>query len=311
MKTQNFSTEIDERKSDHRIMRSQAAKYMRLFSWFITVIFLASLMWAIYQTVVYRNPLPTWVWLGVVVLFAVAAGLVVMVVVYRGVSREFGPFGLSPSSQAAGVLRSESRRVAADGAKTLQVEFKMTAGVLRLMGDTLDALDANFIYDDADWKPPQVDFAVNEDSQGNMLVEQKATGRPAMRPGRCEWDIRLNQSLPTELKVKFGAGKTDLRLANLQLTCLHVESGVGEVNVDLSGKLERNVMVFIKSGIGDTTLRLPKDVGVRIQSSMGIGSLRPHGLAWDGQAYTNNLYGKNTVTLDITIESGMGKISLI
>ena len=217
MNTQNFQTDIDERISRHRFMSSQAARNLRILSWLINLIFLASLIWAIYQAVINRNPLPTWAWLGMEILLVVAAGLVVMVVVYRGVSWEIDPFYFSPSSHVAGELRSESRRVAADGANALQVEIKMTAGALRLMGDTKEALEANFTYDDADWKPPQVDYVVAGDGQGNMVVEQKATGRPAMKPGRCEWDIRLNQILPTELKVKFGAGKTDLRLAGLQL----------------------------------------------------------------------------------------------
>jgi len=118
-----------------------------------------------------------------------------------------------------------------------------------------------------------------------------------------------NPAYRAEGKVR---GRKDRSSAGwLAVTRLHVESGVGELNLDLSGKLERNVMAFIKSGIGDTTLRLPQDVGVRVQSSVGIGSLQPHGLAWDGRAYTNNLYGRNAVTLDITIKGGMGKISLI
>ena len=311
MNTQNLPIIIDEKTSRHRFMSSQAAKNLRILSWLINLIFLASLIWAIYQAVVDRKPLPIWAWLGMVVLFAVAAGLVVMVVVYRGVSREIGPVDFNPSSQVAGELRSESRRVATDGAKALKVEIKMTAGSLSIKGDTVEALEATFTYDDADWKPPQVDYVVTGDGKGNMVVEQNATGRPAMKPGHCEWDIRLNQILPTELKVKLGVGKADLRLANLQLTHLYVESGVGELNMDLSGKLERNVMAFVKSGIGDTTLQLPQDVGVRIQSSTGIGNLQPHGLAWDGRAYTNNLYSRNAVTLDIIIEGGMGKISMI
>jgi len=255
MNTQNLPTNIDEKTSRHRFMSSQAAKNLRILSWLINLIFLASLIWAIYQAVVDRKPLPIWAWLGMVVLFAVAAGLAVMVVVYRGVSREIGPIDFGSSSLVVGELRSESRRMAADGAKALQVEIKMTAGALRIMGDTTEALEATFTYDDADWKPPQVDYVVTGDGKGIMVVEQKATGRPAMKPGRCEWDVRLNQILPTELKVKFGAGKTDLRLAGLQLTRLYVESGVGELNLDLGGKLEHNVMAFIKSGIGDTTLR--------------------------------------------------------
>lgn len=65
-----------------------------------------------------------------------------------------------------------------------------------------------------------------------IIVEQKATHRPAMRQGRCEWIVRLNQELATALKVQFGAGKAELRLSGLMLTRLQVESGVGELTLD-------------------------------------------------------------------------------
>jgi hypothetical protein len=178
------------------------------------------------------------------------------------------------------------------------------------MGGATDVMEADFTYDDADWKPPLVSYDVDASGQGDLVVTQKATGRPAMRQGRCEWTIRLNQDLPTELKVKSGAGKADLRLSGLTLPSLRVESGVGELTLDLSGEWRRSTQAFVKAGIGDTVVRLPQDAGVRVQSTVGLGSIHPHGLTWDGEAYTNALYGQAAVTLDITVEGGIGKINL-
>ena len=41
---------------------------------------------------------------------------------------------------------------------------------------------------------------------------------------------------------------------------------------------------------------------------VGLGSTHPHGLIWDGEAYTNAAYGKSPITLEITIQGGIGKI---
>jgi hypothetical protein len=41
-----------------------------------------------------------------------------------------------------------------------------------------------------------------------------------------------------------------------------------------------------------------------------LGSIQPHGLTWDGTAYSNALYGQAAVRLDITVEGGMGKLTL-
>jgi hypothetical protein len=130
-----------------------------------------------------------------------------------------------------------------------------------------------------------------------------------MCQGRCEWDVRLSQDLPLELHVKFGAGKADLKLAGLSLSRLQVEGGVGALVLDLSGEWGHSLEAMVRTGIGDTTLRLPQNAGVRLQSMVGFGSTHPAGLAWDGEAYTNAAYGKSPVTLEITVEGGMGKIN--
>jgi hypothetical protein len=310
LKTVNIFTDVEGRLSPSKLRDPGFLRVVRILSWAVNLIFLVALIGAIYQAVVNGNPLPVWAWLGLVTLFAVAIGLVVVVIVYRGVAAQVGPFDFRPSSRVAGELKSETRRVEGGGANTLRAEIKMRAGVLQLMGGATDVLDASFIYDDADWKPPVVEYSVDAAGRGDLAVEQRATHRPAMRQGRCEWVIRLNSEIPTELNVKFGAGKADLRLAGLTLDQLRVESGVGELALDLSGEWERSLQAFIKTGIGDTVLRLPENAGVRVQSTVGLGSVRPRGLTWKGGAYTNALYGQAAVTLDITVEGGMGKLKL-
>jgi predicted membrane protein len=288
----------------------QLMNVIRMVSRVVTLLFLVALIWAIYQSVVNNNLLPVWAWLGIVVLFAVAIGLLVAVVIYRAVAQQVGPFDFSPSGRLAGQLKNEAQRMAANGANSLYAEIRMMAGVLQVTGGATGVMDAGFTYDDADWRPPVVDYAVDAEGHGQLMVKQKATGRPAMRQGRCEWVIRLNQNLPSELNVKFGAGKADLKLSGLALDRLRVESGVGELALDLSGEWGRSLEAFIKAGIGDTLLRLPQNAGVRVRSTVGLGSIQPQHLAWDGAAYTNALYGQAAVTLDIAVEGAMGKIKL-
>ena len=310
MNTINSPKDVESQSSRTKLRKPQVMRVIQTLSRVVTVIFLVALIWAIYQAAVNGNPLPVWAWLGVVVLFAVVIGLGVAVVVYRSVAAQAGPFDFRPSSHVTGELRSETRRVEAGGASSLRAEIKMTQGVLELMGGAADVMEAGFTYDDADWKTPLVEYTVDAAGRGDLVVKQGATHRPAMRQGRSEWVIRLNPDLPTELNVKFGAGQADLRLGGLALDRLRVESGVGELAVDFSGEWGRSLEAFIKAGIGDTVVRLPQNAGVRVRSTVGLGSVQPHGLAWDGEAYTNSLYGQAAVTLDITVEGGIGKIKL-
>jgi predicted membrane protein len=309
MNTDRSSTDIVNSLSQRYFGNTRFLKALQIVSWIVTAIFLAALLYSIFQAAVYGNPVPAWAWFAIIVLLAAAIGLAVAYVVYRGVTEQSGPIDLRPSTRVSGELKSTTSRVEADEASSLRVEIKMAQGILRLAGGTADALEASFTYDDADWKEPEVRYEVDA-AQGNLAVKQRATHRPAMRQGRAEWDIRLNQDLPTDLYVNFGAGKADLQLSGLTLTRLDVESGVGELTLDLSGEWKRSLEAKVKAGIGDTVLRLPDDVGVRVQSAVSLGSVRPHGLAWDGKAYTNSLYGQAPVTLDITVTGGVGKLSL-
>jgi hypothetical protein len=324
MKTMNSSTDIENGLSRSKQRNGQFIRVIQVLSWALTLLFLISLIGAIYQAVANRNPLPAWAWLGLVVLFAAATGLAVAAMVYRGASKQVGQFDYRSSGRAAGEIRSDVKHVEAGGAGSLRAEFEMLQGVLKMTGGAaamdaavmdaavMDAavMDAAFTYDDADWKPPAVEYTVDDGGQGSLQVEQKPTGRPAMRQGRCEWAIRLNADLPMDLNVKLGAGAAELRLGGLSLERLRVESGVGELSLDLSGEWKRSMQAFVKAGIGDTTLRLPQDAGVRLRSSVGLGITQPHGLVRDGDLYTNARYGQSPVTLDIIIEGGIGKIKL-
>jgi hypothetical protein len=210
----------------------------------------------------------------------------------------------------AGKLISESRHIETAGASSVRAEIKMVEGVLQVKGGAAEVMDASFIFDDADWKSPSVQYEVNTSGQGNLEVEQRATHRPAMRQGRCEWMISLSDHLPTDLKVKFGAGKAEFKLAGVALDRLRIESGVGALVVDLSGEWQRNLEAFIKAGIGDTVLRLPRDIGVRIQTEVSLGSTHAHSLIREGEAYVNAAYGKSPILLNLRVESGVGKLTL-
>lgn len=285
-------------------------KVIQLISWAFTFVFLVFLATAIFQAIVNGDPMPLWAWLGLLVVLAVVAGLAILYVVYRSMGKAGGGLAYAPSTRVTGELRNASKQVEAGGASSLRAEIRMAEGILHLQAGATSALDAAFAYDDADWKPPAVEYAVSDAGEGNLRVRQQRTNRPAMRQGRNEWTLRLNQELPTDLDVHFGAGKALLDLSALNLTGLRVDSGLGELTVDLSGYRQRNLKAAIKLGIGDTLLRVPRNAGVRVQSAVSLGSTDPEGLTWDGEAYTNALYAQGGPALDINVSGGMGKLTI-
>jgi hypothetical protein len=77
-----------------------------------------------------------------------------------------------------------------------------------MSGGTTNAMAATFIYDDADWLLPAVQYQVDAAGVGRLSLKQQPTQRPSMQVGPLEWNLRLNDRLPMgigRLKLQRGA----------------------------------------------------------------------------------------------------------
>jgi hypothetical protein len=169
-------------------------------------------------------------------------------------------------------------------------------------------MEADFTYNVAELTP-EVAYA-----DGTLVVRQPETeGLPALRgitDFRNEWDLRLNSEVPMDLNVDMGAGTSNLQMSGLSLTGLDINLGASESTIDLSGDWGRDLEATIEAGATDITVRLPKDVGVRVTVAAGPHTVQASGLSKDGDAYTNAAYGVSDVTLEIKVEVGVGTINL-
>ena len=215
----------------------------------------------------------------------------------------------SCSSQArVGALRSESQSVELGDAKSVRAEINFGAGDLELSGGADKLLEADFNYNVAALKP-EVEY-----TDGTLVVRQPETnGMPDLRDitdFRNEWTLRLNDKIPMDLSVDVGGGSGDLLLAGLSLTSLDITLGAGIYTIDLTGDWAKNLDVTIDAGAADVTLRLPKDVGARVNVEEGPHTIEATGLTKDGAIYTNAAYGVSDVTIKVDLEVGIGTINL-
>jgi len=215
----------------------------------------------------------------------------------------------SCSSEArVGALRTESQSVELGGAKSVRVKINFGAGDLKLTGGAKKLLEADFTYNVAKLKP-EVEF-----TDGTLVVQQPDVGGfPALQGiagFRNEWDLRLDDGVPMDLRVDMGAGSSDLQLAGLSLTRLDITMGAGMSTVDLSGDWARDLDISFDTGAADITVRLPKDVGVRVEVDAGPTAISAPDLTKDGNVYTNAAFGGSDVTLQIHMEAGIGLITL-
>lgn len=212
------------------------------------------------------------------------------------------------SGARVGALQTESQAVDLGDTQSVDVDINMGAGDLEVTGGAEKLLEANFTYNVARLKPAM------EYTGGTLLLRQPGNkGLPDLRGitgFRNEWGLRLNDQVPMDLRVEMGAGTSDLQLAGLSLTGLNITLGAGRSTIDLSGDWTRDLNVTINTGAADLTLRLPKDVGVRLEVERGPMVINAPGLTENGAVYTNDAYGESELTLQIDIQAGIGQINV-
>ena len=99
-------------------------------------------------------------------------------------------------------------------------------------------------------------------------------------------------------------------LENAQSVRAELRMGAGETTVDLTGSYDRDIAASIEGGVGEATVQLPSEIGVRVNAEGGLGQINAEGLHREGDAYVNDAYGDSDVTLDVDVRGGVGKINL-
>lgn len=208
-----------------------------------------------------------------------------------------------------GKLQQESKSVDPKDAQSVRAQLKMGAGELNLTGGADRLMEGDFSYNVANWKP-KISYDVSGD-EGELLVRQGGSGGSNLTgAARNEWEIRMNDELPTDLVVQLGAGESDLDMDSLTLTGLKLQMGAGKTRVDLTGDYAQSFDSSIRGGVGEATVMLPSEVGIKARAEGGLGKITAVGLEKVGNAYVNDAYGESDVTLNVRVQGGVGEINL-
>lgn len=208
----------------------------------------------------------------------------------------------------AGPTQHETRSVDLGEAKEVAVNLKMGAGELRVDGGAPSLMQADFTYNVPSWKP-DVRYSTSG-TRGDLSVQQNGSGGHV---GNTEykWNLRLQENVPLDLRVNFGAGESRLNLGNLDLRSVVVEMGVGELRMDLRGNPKQSYNVRIRGGVGEATVYLPASVGIYAKADGGIGGIKVRGLRQEGQHWLNDAYTSAKTQIRLDVSGGVGAINLI
>ena len=131
--------------------------------------------------------------------------------------------------------------------------------------------------------------------------------------GAADVTIRFDQPNPERLKVlhvRSDAARLELlELGNANADELTFDGGLGTYTFGFGGQWQRSARVHIQAGASQVTIRVPRDIGVRVCP----GDLRSgdyDGLKKQGDCYGNALYDQSDIQLDIDLELGLGRLVL-
>src|SRR5918993_1733461 len=221
-----------------------------------------------------------------------------------------GACGMQPGgTPQVGKMQQESKSVDPKNAQSARAQLKMGAGELYLTGGADQLMEADFSYNVADWKP-KVNYDVSGDTGELMVKQGSAEGAGLSGDARNEWNISLNDELPTDLVVQLGAGESNLDLDSLTLTGVDLQMGAGKTTVDLTGDYGRDFDAIIQGGVGEATVLLPSKVGVKAKAEGGLGKVNAKGLKKVGDSYVNDAYGESGTNVSVDVKGGVGEINL-
>jgi N-terminal domain of toast_rack, DUF2154/Domain of unknown function (DUF5668) len=204
-------------------------------------------------------------------------------------------------------IKHESQHIDLQGANSIDASIQSPAGLLTIDGGSSRALEADFNFAES-YGAPVVDYHVAS-GIGQINVTQDHDS-PHFGISHNDWNLRFNDAIPLELKVEMGAGEGRLHLRDVQVTRLTLNMGAGRVMVDLSGDRKKDVDADIEGGVGEATVRLPRNVGVIAHAEGGIGGISAPDFRKQDSEYTNDAYGKTPATIRVKVEGGVGTIKL-
>jgi hypothetical protein len=214
-----------------------------------------------------------------------------------------------PHHVATGPTRHDPLDIELGKAERANIELNVGAGELNAKAGTDKLVSGTFTYNVDELKP----IVESSTNGSHSIITIREPNRGHMNMGHVEntWDLNLNDHVLWDVTVNCGAGQARLDLGALNLRSLAVHLGVGQVDLNLEGAPKRDYDVNISGGVGQATVRLPKNVGISAEAHGGIGSIDVTGLEKKGDHYENGLYDKAKVNLHVKVQGGIGEIRLI
>jgi hypothetical protein len=132
--------------------------------------------------------------------------------------------------------------------------------------------------------------------------------------GASSSTLRFSSMNPVQLRgvdVNAGAASVELLdLGNANTPSVRVNGGVGSVTLDFGGAWSQDMSVAAEMALGKITMRVPQEVGVRVETQRFLASFSHDGLYRRGNAYYSDNWDTAKYKLRIRVQSVFGAIDI-
>jgi len=132
--------------------------------------------------------------------------------------------------------------------------------------------------------------------------------------GASNTEIRFstpNRVRMSNLTLKAGAADFEASgLGNARFEHLAFSGAIGDAVLDFLGEWERSATATIQMGVGELTLRVPRDIGVRVERSSLLLSLDAGDFEKVDGVYFSPNWEATTVRLEIDLEAAFGSVKI-
>jgi carbohydrate-binding DOMON domain-containing protein len=81
-------------------------------------------------------------------------------------------------------------------------------------------------------------------------------------------------------------------------------------DIDLNGNWQHDLPVSVSGGVGEITVNLPAEMGVRVNSDTALVSVTTSGLTKVDGGYVNDAYQTAPYALTLDLQTGIGSVIL-
>jgi hypothetical protein len=210
------------------------------------------------------------------------------------------------------MLTPNTTTIPLGGATAGNVRVTLGAGELVLHGGApaTSLIDATVFSSAPEWQP-DIRQSANGSVKSVAITDKGHHGKAWFAVNSPNsWDILMNDQTPVALTLDVGAGDSRLDLSTLNLASLVVNNGVGDTAIDLGRNRLGSYHAEIHNGVGDLTVRVPKNSNTRITIRHGVGDISSKGFEQENDILVTAGFDPALPVNEVFVKQGVGDISL-